>query len=552
MSPLRQRPMFETFGRYQLLKRVAKGGMGEVFLARQQGVQGFEKLLIVKKVLAHHNEEDEFIKMFLDEARITASLNHPNIAQIFDLGEQDGIYYLAMEYVRGDDVRRIWKRCHEKRMRVPAGIVARIIADAAAGLDFAHKAVDSSGRPLTLIHRDVSPQNVLVSFEGGVKLIDFGVAKAAGRMQHTASGVLKGKYAYMSPEQAAGSDMDFRSDIFALGIVWYELLIDGRLFKRDSDTQTLKAVTDCVVVPPTSIVDTLPKSLETLVLKALARDPAQRFRDAQAMRLAIEEWIVESRSPGSAAHLAQFMQELYADRIAEERQLGHPTWEEIPRATGSESKGLTSRERAGASRVAEGTAAAGWKRVLGFSTAIGVLIGAIIAVLIVFFLRPPPSIVWVELDPPNASIYRDNELIGQGRVRLQGEPGSSVSLSFRAEGYEPMDRKVGFHKEPELTLKIALAPLARAAPSLKVHVDSKPSGAEIHVGAAVACSTPCDVSIPAGATTTEIVLMKDGFLPATHLIVGETPGGVTIELTPKPKPKNPKPHSNTSDIQLSR
>jgi eukaryotic-like serine/threonine-protein kinase len=548
--------MFETFGRYQLLKKVAKGGMGEIFLARQQGVQGFEKLLVVKKILAHHNEEDEFIKMFLDEARITAGLNHPNIAQIFDLGEQDGSYYIAMEYVRGEDVRRIWKRMHERKQKMPPGIVARIVADAAAGLDFAHRAVDSKGRHLGLIHRDVSPQNILVSFEGGVKLIDFGVAKAAGRMQQTAAGVLKGKYAYMSPEQAAGDEIDHRSDIFALGVVCCELLTDGRLFKRETDTQTLKAVTECQVIPPSQIVPSVPTSLDALVLKALARNRDNRFRDAQEMRLAFEEWIVEARAPGSAAHLAQFMQTLYTERIAEERRLGHPPWDEQSQdSAGTKGKTVPGRSKVrSTTRPDDEGATPSWRRLVGIASGIGIAVGGLIALIVLIALRTPPSVIWLEIDPPGATVFRDNMLIGQGRVRLQGEPSTSITVSIRSDGYETLERRVEFRKEPEITLRLKLKPLP--APTVVVHVETTPEGAGAYVGDRQQCSTPCDLTLPRGSGTTEVTFRKTGFNPELRSIPGENPpADLVVELTataatPKVKPKTTKPHAN--DIQLTR
>ena len=185
------------FGKFQLLKKIASGGMGQVFLARAAGERGFEKLQVIKRILPHLVEDEEFMTMFFDEARITARLNHPNIAQIFDLGEAGGSSFIAMEYVPGDDIRRMEKYARAKGEHFPLGVVLRIIADAAAGLDYAHKARGPAGEPLGLVHRDVSPQNILVGFDGGVKLIDFGVAKAAGRLQHTATGILKGKYPYI-------------------------------------------------------------------------------------------------------------------------------------------------------------------------------------------------------------------------------------------------------------------------------------------------------------------------------------------------------------------
>jgi serine/threonine protein kinase len=223
-----------------------------------------------------------------------------------------------MEYVQSDDVRRMTKKAKEAGLAIPLGIIIRIIADAAAGLDHAHKARDAKGNLLNLVHRDVSPQNILVGFDGGIKLIDFGVAKAAGRAQHTGTGILKGKFPYMSPEQAEGEDIDARSDVFALGIVLWELLTDRRLFKGENDIVTQKLVKACKVPAPSAIKAEVPKELDAIVLKALAKNRDDRFPDALSMRMALEEFALAKKIPSSSAHVAAFMQPLYGERIASE------------------------------------------------------------------------------------------------------------------------------------------------------------------------------------------------------------------------------------------
>ncbi|MBS1153958.1 MAG: Serine/threonine-protein kinase Pkn6 [Myxococcaceae bacterium] len=270
--------MLETYGRYQLIKKIAVGGMGEVWLARQKGMVGFEKLVVVKRLLPHLTAEQDFINMFFDEARIAALLNHPHIAQIYDLGEVNGEYYIAMEYVPGENLRTVAQQALDLKGGMPIALKCRVLADAAAALDFAHQAKSPSGAPLDLIHRDVSPQNIIVGFSGSVKLIDFGVAKAAGKITRTATGVIKGKYAYMSPEQARGHDLDNRSDIFGLGIVFYEILASQRLFKRENDTETLKAIVYGDVPPPSSVVRGIPKQVDAIVMKALEKNRDDRFQ----------------------------------------------------------------------------------------------------------------------------------------------------------------------------------------------------------------------------------------------------------------------------------
>ncbi len=315
----------ETFGRYELLRKIAIGGMGAVYLARQKGPVGFQKLLVLKRLLPHLSEDDEFIQMFLDEGRIAAHLNHPNIAQIYDLGDVDGQYFIAMEYVHGEAVGPLGLRAQQRKVVIPLGLKCRIIADAAAGLDAAHNARSPSGRKLALIHRDVSPQNVLVGFNGGVKLIDFGVAKASGKLSQTMVGTIKGKHAYMSPEQARGEPLDSRSDVFGLGTVFYELLTQTRLFKRDTEFATLKAVVAAKIAPPSEVVPDIPKALDVIVFKALARKRDERFSTAGELQLALEEFLMQHKLHSTPAHLAAFMRDLYATELEEERFAAEPT-----------------------------------------------------------------------------------------------------------------------------------------------------------------------------------------------------------------------------------
>ena len=319
----------ETYGSYQLIKRLATGGMAQIYLARQKGPEGFEKLLVVKRILPHLAENADFVRMFLDEARIAARLNHPNIVQIFNLGAQDDSYFIAMEYIHGEDVRRVWKRSEQKGTVMPTHLVCRVIMEACSGLDYAHKKADQGGKPLGIVHRDVSPQNILVTFDGGVKVVDFGIAKAADQAVVTRSGVLKGKYSYMSPEQALGKKLDHRSDIFALGVVLYELLTGTRLFKRANDIQTLNAVTECNVPPPSEVDEDIPKDLDEVVLRALGKEPQDRYQEAIHLQMALEAWLLRHQLPSSSGHLAAFMQELYAERLAEEKAAGQVLVEEI-------------------------------------------------------------------------------------------------------------------------------------------------------------------------------------------------------------------------------
>ncbi|MDY7224877.1 protein kinase domain-containing protein [Hyalangium rubrum] len=324
----------ENYGNYQLVKKLAMGGMAQIYLARRKVAEPSDELVVVKRILPHLAENVDFIRMFLDEARIAARLAHPNIVQIHDLGAQDDSFFLAMEYIHGEDVRRMCKRADSQGRPLPVSLACRIIIDACAGLDYAHKKTDPSGKPLNIVHRDVSPQNILVSFAGAVKVVDFGIAKAADQATVTRSGVLKGKYSYMSPEQAAGQRVDCRSDVFALGVVLYELVTGMRLFKRSSDMQTLSAVSECQVTPPSQVSPRVPPELSAIVMKALAKEPEARYAEALQLQVALEGWLGAQKHPATSTELSAFMRELYAERLAREARAGTVVVDEDPPATG--------------------------------------------------------------------------------------------------------------------------------------------------------------------------------------------------------------------------
>jgi eukaryotic-like serine/threonine-protein kinase len=305
--------MAEHLGPYELVRLISKGGMGQVHLARHLGPESFEKLVVLKTLRPEHAVDPQFRAMFLDEARLAARLIHPNVIHIFDFGEVGDTYYIAMEYLPGVDAASLRLELARRRRSLPVAIACRIVIDAALGLHYAHELRGEDGKPLGLVHRDVSPQNILVGYEGAVKLIDFGIAKAAGRLTQTQTGVLKGKFAYMSPEQAAGETIDRRSDVFALGVVFHELLTGGRLFDRDTETEVLRAVQDGAIEPPSKLNPECPSALDAVLLKALARNRGDRYATAHELLSAVEAFLVENRIPASQAHLAAFLQEIFPE-----------------------------------------------------------------------------------------------------------------------------------------------------------------------------------------------------------------------------------------------
>lgn len=311
------------FGKYYLLDRINVGGMAEVFQAKAFGLEGFERIVAVKRILPNIAEDKEFISMFIDEAKIAVQLNHANICQVFDLGKVGEAYFIAMEYVSGRDLRTIFERC---KQRMPDGVPTMPLAQSCfvvmkvcEGLDYAHNKKDALGHDLNLVHRDVSPQNILISYEGEVKLIDFGIAKAAGKGAQTQAGILKGKFGYMSPEQVRGQPLDRRSDIFSVGILLYELLTGERLFVGESDFSTLEKIRNVEVVPPTTYNRKIPEELERIVLRALARDPEDRYQHAIDLHDDLQAFMYTSGEFYSRKELASWMKRVFRAEMEEER-----------------------------------------------------------------------------------------------------------------------------------------------------------------------------------------------------------------------------------------
>ncbi len=306
------------FGKYLLLERINVGGMAEVFKAKAFGVEGFERLVAVKRILPSIAEDAEFITMFVDEAKIAVQLTHANIAQIFDLGRVGDSYFIAMEFVHGKDLRAIFDRARKRGETVPVPMACYVAMKVCEGLDYAHNKKDAAGRDLHLVHRDVSPQNVLLSYDGEVKVIDFGIAKAAGKAGKTQAGILKGKFGYMSPEQVRGLPLDRRSDIFAVGIVLYELLTGERLFVGESDFSTLEKVKNVEIMPPSTYNRRIPEELEQIVLKGLAKDVDDRYQTAMDLHDDLQSFMYTSGNFFSRKDLSAYQRKAFAEEIAKE------------------------------------------------------------------------------------------------------------------------------------------------------------------------------------------------------------------------------------------
>ena len=280
-----------AFGKYQLFASLGRGGMADVFLSVARGQMGFNKLAVIKRLRQALAEEPAFRNMFLDEARLAARLSHPNIVHTYEVGEQNGVYFIAMEYLEGQSLNKVLKEALRRKEGIEHEVGARIIADALGGLAYAHGLGDYDGRPLGIIHRDVSPHNIFVTYDGHTKLVDFGIAKAALSSTETEVGVLKGKVAYMSPEQAMGGRIDQRADLFAMGIVLWELLARQRLMTGESAANTLHKLMNEQIPRVSSVMPNVDPELEAICGKALEKDPQYRWQSAAEMRDALEAWL---------------------------------------------------------------------------------------------------------------------------------------------------------------------------------------------------------------------------------------------------------------------
>ncbi len=303
--------MRPKLAKYQVLGALASGGMADVWLAKVSGPAGFDKLVVVKTIRPGLAQEPGFVDMFFNEARVAAALNHPNCVQIFDVGSDEGTAYIAMEFIDGFSLGRLLKRASDRQRPVPLPVVVRIVMDAAAGLEYAHGLADLKGKPMRLVHRDVSLDNILVSFVGQTKVVDFGIAKALTAQSPTEStrtGTVKGKHGYMAPEYLLGKAIDGRADLFGLGVVLYRITTGSRPFSGPTDASITNAVLHFEPVPPRKVNPELPPAVEAVVLRALRKDPSERFENARAMRKALERSVDR---PADADDVAAYMSTLW-------------------------------------------------------------------------------------------------------------------------------------------------------------------------------------------------------------------------------------------------
>ena len=491
----------QPFGRYYLVDKVAVGGMAEVFKARAFSDGGFQKLLVIKRILNHLSGNDDFVKMFIDEAKISVELQHPNIVQIYDFGKIRENYFIAMECVEGKDAKGLLRKLAERRKLLPIEFAVYIVHEMCKGLDFAHKKQTLQGAAMGIVHRDISPSNILLSYDGEVKIADFGIAKAEGSLYDTKDGVLKGKFEYMSPEQASGGDVTAQSDVFACGILLHELLTGRRLFKTDSDLKTLEKVKAVDVPTPSSLNPGIPARLDAIVARALARSTADRYPDARAMQGDLLEFLSPITVDEARDGLRRFLHELFSEEMAAERerlvdgsQKAAVLWEQAPELD------LDEDDRAADSAVTLQTPpppparAARWPFVLALVAAL--VAGGAVAfsllrepetrvVEVEKTVAPTQSAVLVQVEPAGvaARLLLDGVEVaaGAGRIAKDGlSPRDSARLRVEAPGFQPFEDDVELRAGERSRLKVSLvkeAP-AKAEPAKAEPAKVEPAKAE--------------------------------------------------------------------------
>ncbi len=310
----------KIIGRYELLTRLATGGMAELFLARERGLAGLERLVVIKRILPHLADQPSFVEMFLREARIVARLSHPNVVQIYELGQESESYHIAMEYIHGSTVRELLVLAQKKGCQMPLDVAVAIIDQACRGLHAAHELCDLDGKPLGLVHRDISPHNLMCTTDGHVKLLDFGVAKStSASVEATYSGNLKGKFAYLSPEQCLHEPLDRRSDVFAMGIVMWEMFTMRRLFKRKTELEMMQSIIGGNAPAPSKFREDLPAAIEEVIKKALVTDREDRFASAEALRQALAEAASACGVEPQEKGVADFLSDVAGERLAKRK-----------------------------------------------------------------------------------------------------------------------------------------------------------------------------------------------------------------------------------------
>jgi serine/threonine protein kinase len=520
-------PIFtpEVFGKYFLVDKIAMGGMAEIFKAKTFGHGGFENQLVIKRILSHLSVNDQFVRMFMDEAKVSVLLQNANIVRIYDFGKIRDNYFIAMECVEGKDAKLILRKLAERRKLLPREFAVYIAMEAAKGLDYAHKRTTLQGQPLSIVHRDVSPSNLLVSYSGEVKVADFGIVKAANCAEDTGAGMLKGKFEYMSPEQASGLELDRRSDIFSLGIILHEMLTGRRLFKTEDEIRTLERIKAGDVDPPSTQNPSVPARLDEIVMRALARNADDRYQDARELHADLLEFLYPASPDLTQQSLAHFMAELFAEETAQERyrleegtRLAlalhesqqsvelEPEWEEESPSSRTQAP-TTAPPPAPASKlpyVVAGLALLVAATTAGYFVTRPPLSATPAAPQHDAALAPTTGSVQVRIGPVAGKVSVDGAPVGEGTdVTVPAlSPGVEHIVKVEADGYTPFEEKVTVDNGERVRLPVTLvARRSTAPPAPRQQADNgrtqgaSTSSVDVNVAIAAFSSTPPNAEV---------------------------------------------------------
>lgn len=508
----------EAFGKYYLVDKVAVGGMAEIFKAKTFSHGGFENLVVIKRILQHLGERDDFVDMFIDEAKVSVSLQHENIVRIYDFGKLGDNYFIAMECVEGKDIRGILRKLAHAGRRLPPEYAAYLIHEAAKGLEYAHRKTDRAGKPMGIIHRDISPSNILASYEGVVKVADFGIAKAEMNARETQDGVLKGKFEYMSPEQIRGFELDQRADLFSLGTVFWEMLTVARLFKTGSDVATLEKIRSGNYPSPCDVEKTVPRAIEPIVMRLLEPDRDKRYQTAGELQADLARFLAPQTVEELRQGFTAWMQRLFAEEIAEESarlEAGSEVARRQREAAEAAGEAWPETQSTSTIRPSQPAAVLPW-----------ILVGGLplVLLLLLMVLMSAGGLIWYSQLPEAPVAVSGAELVIQARpsarIEIDGEeqgfsdfvrirdldPGRHV-IRATAPGYLPDEREVLLEPGDSLPVTLILqreAPVAVEEPKeeptpvgnntpaafAKVVFQTSPSGATVLVDGRPVGETP--------------------------------------------------------------
>lgn len=507
-----------SIGRYEVAGRLATGGMGEILLARMRGPGGFERAVVIKRILPHLADHESAVRMFLDEARIVAGIRHPNVIQVHELIHDQSNLCIVMEYLEGESLSGVMRRMQTRGKMLDARLCAHVVSELAAGLHAAHELRDADGNPGGLVHRDVSPQNTFITYDGIVKILDFGIAYFHARRTKTETGTLRGKFEYMSPEQCLAKSLDRRSDVFALGVVLYELTTGHRLFRRKNQLLTLRAIVEETVMAPTQVVPGYPRPLEEIVMRALAKDPDERYQSAAEMRRDLVQAAHSASGALPDEALASLMGDLFRERREEKRAMltrlrAGDTVDSVPEPEVDEDVELPTMDELRASVV---------------------------------ITQPTDNASTTEASPVPSR--RSRFAMGAVVVGIAG-----VAVAIAVQRNAGTDRTVtgpalSASTSESITAEgVVSAPAEPPAASVTLHIESSPPNAAVSLSGVERGRTPVDVEVPRGGEAIVIVLERGGYEMLKERVVPDVDQRLRLVMKPQSRrAPTSKPNSTGS------